>query len=197
MSALARVAALLLRVWGSTWRIHFEGPDPFVRNPAGPHIGACLHRDLLITAYAFRDRGFSVPVSRSRDGDLISALLGGLGYDEPTRGSSSRAGASALRALVRKVRAGTTVSVQVDGPRGPAGVPKPGVLHLARLSGVPITPLSFHPRRTLAFGSWDRTRLPLPFTAITATYHEAIEVPSELDDAEETRLLELLRDRLG
>ncbi len=114
------LAAAALRALGSTWRISQDGPDPF--DPGGPVIGVCWHEHVLVLAQRFRDRGFSVAVSRSRDGDWISAALPPLGYREPVRGSSSRGGSAALLGLVRLVRAGTTFSILADGPRGPAHV---------------------------------------------------------------------------
>ena len=91
--ALSWLAALLLRGLGASWRIRLEGPNPL--DDSGPVIGAIWHRDILITAYAFRGKGYSVPVSRSRDGEHIAGLLLALGYTPPPRGSSSRGGGAA------------------------------------------------------------------------------------------------------
>ena len=98
---------------------------------------------MLIAAFVFRDSRFSVPVSRSRDGDLIAAILERLGYAPTPRGSSSRGGAAALRALVRLVEGGTSISIQTDGPRGPARESKVGIVVLARITGAPIVPIAF------------------------------------------------------
>lgn len=189
---LAALAAAALRVLGATWRLRVEGPDPFVVGH-GAVLGALLHRDFLIAAWAFRDRGIRVGVSRSRDGDRIDAVLSRLGYGASARGSTSRGGAAAQRALLAALERGGDVAVVVDGPRGPAGRPKPGVGWLAAKTGRPITPVRFEAPFALRFGSWDRARLPLPFAKVRCRFGDAVKVdPAHPADA----LVELER-RLG
>jgi len=180
------LAARLLRLLGATWRLDIEGESPLGDGAAA--IGAIWHRDILIAAYAFRDRGYSVPVSRSRDGDIIARLLMALGYAAPPRGSSSRGGAAALRGLARLVKSGTSVSLPVDGPRGPARRSKIGVASLARLTGVAITPYAFSARPCLRFGSWDETLLPLPFARVTGRFGAPIAVPRHSSPEDEERI---------
>lgn len=187
LALAARAAALLLRLLGASWRVCVEGRDPL---PEGrpPHLAAFWHQNILVAAWHYRDRGFGTAVSRSRDGELIAALLGALGYRAPARGSSSRGGAAALLGLVRLLQSGVTVSLQTDGPRGPARVSKPGVVSLARLTGAPITPVAFWARPRLRFRSWDRTLLPLPFARLVCRYGAPIEVPADADEAAEEKL---------
>jgi lysophospholipid acyltransferase (LPLAT)-like uncharacterized protein len=181
---LGRVSALLLRALGATWRIQTEGPDPLAPGHE-PVVAAFWHRNLLIASYYYRSRGFSVAVSRSRDGDRIASLLSALGYETPPRGSSSRGGAAALLELVRQVESGTTVSIQTDGPRGPARISKIGIVSLSRLTRRPITPVSFSARPRLRFRSWDGTLLPLPFAKVLCRYGDALLVPADADEDEE------------
>jgi lysophospholipid acyltransferase (LPLAT)-like uncharacterized protein len=187
-SLLGWIVACVLRLLGATWRLRSEGDDPAAAGRA-PNIGALWHRNFLIAAYVFRDLGYSVVVSRSRDGDLIDAVLRHLGFAESPRGSSSRSGAGALRTLVRQNRAGLTVSVLVDGPTGPARESKIGVISLSRLSQVPITPVSFSASPCYRFKSWDQTVFPLPFARVTCHYSPALSVPREapLEREEELR----------
>jgi len=193
---LSWLAALLLRGLGATWRIDVEGDNP-LEPPGAIVVAALWHRDVLVTAYQFRDQGYSVPVSRSRDGDLITGLLLALGYAPPPRGSSSRGGAVALRGLVRLVEAGTTVSLPVDGPRGPARKSKIGVVSLARLTGVPITPLAFSARPCFRFGSWDGTLLPAPFARVVLRFGEPIAVGRDASPEEEAAVVSELDRTLG
>jgi lysophospholipid acyltransferase (LPLAT)-like uncharacterized protein len=194
---LGRAAAGVLRILGATWRIHSEGPDPRLEpGHDAAEVAAFWHRNVLIASYCYRDQRFSVAVSRSRDGGRITALLAALGYRQPPRGSSTRGGAAALRELLNLVRDGTTVSIQPDGPQGPARVSKIGVVTLARLAERPITPVGFSARPCLRFRSWDRTLLPLPFARVVCRYGEALLVPPEADDEEEERLRQELDRRL-
>ncbi len=173
-----------------------QGDDPR-RHGDAARIGAIWHRDILVTAFVFRDLGYSVPVSRSRDGDLIAGLLLALGYAAPPRGSSSRGGAAALRGLVRLVEGGTTVSLPVDGPRGPALHSKVGVVSLARLTGVEITPLGFSARPCLRFASWDGTLLPLPFARVVGRFGDPIAVARDESPQREEEIARALDGSLG
>jgi len=191
----------LLRLLGATWRIRVLGNDP--RPPVAmgespkAHLAALFHETLLPSAYFFRDRGYSVAISRSRDGDLIEATLGGLGYSEPARGSSSKGGSAALLGLVRMIESGTTVSVLVDGPRGPAWVSKTGIIALARLTGRPIQPVAFSARPAIRLKSWDRSLVPLPFARVICAFGEPLIVDDVRDEHHERNAARELDHRLG
>ncbi len=209
-SAITRVAipciAVLLRLFGWSWRVEVEGPDPTRPGAVPPgraSLGAVWHRNILIGAAVYRDRGFSVPISRSRDGDLIAAVIQRLGWAPPPRGSSSRGASSVLRQAIAQVRNGTTMAVLCDGPRGPARRVKTGVVAIAGDTGIPITPIAYSAKPCFCFPSWDGTRLPWPFARVVVRYGEAFPVAADLDDdarqaAQERlgRILNELSDRL-
>jgi lysophospholipid acyltransferase (LPLAT)-like uncharacterized protein len=173
------ITASLLRLLGATWRIETLGQDP--RTDAAPQLAALFHESMLPCAFLYRDLGYGVAVSRSRDGDLIGATLRSLGYANPARGSSSRGGSAAMRALLRNLAAQTTVAVLVDGPRGPARVAKTGIIALARIAERPIQPVAFSARPALRLSSWDRSLIPLPFARVVCAYGDPIEVDPQLE----------------
>jgi len=190
------LGAVLLRALGASWRCSIEGDNP-LRSGAPPILGVFWHRNMLIGAYLFRDRGYGVPVSRSRDGELIASVLRRLGYSDPPRGSSTRGGAAALRALARLVSAGTTVSIQTDGPRGPARRSKPGVVALARLTGADIVAIGFSASPCLRFRSWDGTLLPLPFARVVCRFEAHFPVPADSTPEREAEVLAALDHALN
>jgi len=192
-------AAWLLRAFAASWRVDVRGVDAFAAG--GPVLAATWHEGGLIAAGLYRDRGYHVLVSRSRDGGHIAAVLARLGFGESSRGSSSRAGAQALLGARRILAQRRVAGILVDGPRGPARVAKSGVISAARLAGVAVWPVVFAGRPCLRFASWDRMRLPLPFARVLVRFGEPFPVPREASDAEieslrarfEERLLELAR----
>jgi len=188
---LASLAAALIRALGASWRIQVEGRSPF-ESAERPLLGALWHRSVFLAAHQFRDRRVVVIVSHSRDGDWIEALLSRLGYAPSPRGSSSRGGAWALRAQIRAARETGAAALLCDGPRGPAGIAKPGVLLLARACHAPLWPVAFSARPALRLGSWDRMLLPLPFARVLCAFGEPILVPRDAADA----TVEMLRKRL-
>jgi lysophospholipid acyltransferase (LPLAT)-like uncharacterized protein len=189
LACFGRVTAWALRLLGATWRVEIIGHDPreVVRGRSpGSHdpsaqLAALFHESMIPCAWFYRDAGYSVAVSRSRDGDLIQATLLALGYSEPARGSSSRGGSAALRGLVRQVGEGTTAAVLVDGPRGPARVAKSGIISLARMTQTAIQTVAFSARPAIRLGSWDRSLIPLPFARVVCAYGEPIQIGPESD----------------
>ena len=190
---VGRLGAWFLRAIGTTWRVERSGGDPLARRDgAAPLVMGIWHGGLLAAAYCWRDRRIAVAVSLSRDGDWIDAVLVRLGFAESARGSSSRGATGLLRTLIRRARAGEPIAILVDGPRGPAGVAKPGAVALARATGARLVPIGIASAPSFRFGSWDRTALPLPFARVRIVFGESLEVPRDASaDA-----LEALRARL-
>lgn len=174
------LGAAFLRSLGRTWRFETEGPDPIGTTPL--LIGAAWHRGLLVAAWRWRDHGLAVPVSQSRDGDLIEGVLRRLGFSESPRGSSSRGASALLRKLIRCLRRGGTVGMLPDGPRGPAREAKLGAVALARMTGAAIIPVGVAATPALRFRSWDRAILPLPFARVRCHYGSPLHVPKEASD---------------
>jgi lysophospholipid acyltransferase (LPLAT)-like uncharacterized protein len=112
-----------------------------------------------------RNRPVVIMASISYLGEIQARVLNRFGF-RIVRGSSSRGGVRVLGEMIRHVRRGHSGAFAVDGPRGPGGVVKPGVIFAARKLGVPIVPLSTSSRPSVLFKSaWDRYLLPLPFSS--------------------------------
>lgn len=197
------LSSVLLRLLGATWRVEIIGDDPrtasapnAAESEAPAHLAALFHESMLPCAWFFRDRRYSVAVSRSRDGDLIRATLIALGYSEPARGSSSRGGSAALLGLVRQQGDGTTVAVLVDGPRGPARVAKTGIVSLARLADTPIQPVAFSARPAVRLGSWDQSLFPLPFARVVCAFGKPIAAEADADESREQTAARYLDEEL-
>lgn len=198
------ISSVLVRLLGATWRCQVLGSDPrevISPSPAASggrkhsvYLGALFHESMLPAAHFFRDRGYSIAISRSRDGDLIDATLACLGYGAAARGSSSRGGSATLRSLVRQIEAGASVAMLVDGPRGPARVSKTGIIAVARLSGIAIQPVAFSARPAIRLKSWDGSLIPLPFARVVCGFGEPVAIGPKRDDrSDQSRARELDR----
>lgn len=143
-----------------------------------PVIYVVWHARLLLLPYLYRNRGLRVLISRSRDGELMAGLVQRFGFTV-VRGSSSRGGASGLRALARALAEGHSVVVVPDGPRGPSESVKPGVVALARLSGAPVVPLALAASAEWRTRSWDGFRVPKPFARCVVRFGEPVRVASQ------------------
>lgn len=162
-----------LRLLGMTWRVEFRNDVAWrKRHDAGTgSILALWHGQLLPLAYALRGQGIQVLVSDHRDGEVISRLLHWMG-NGTIRGSTTRGGARALVAMVRALKAGLTVAVTPDGPRGPARKFAPGALVAAQRAGVPIVPIQATVNRAWTLRTWDSFIIPKPFAHIVVNLGE-------------------------
>lgn len=185
---LVGMVAMTLRV-KVVGREHYER----VRND-GNFIIACLHGRMFLPVWAQRRKGVTALVSQSRDGEAVTRLVMGLGYDT-VRGSSHRGALAAVRGLVTALKRGP-IAILVDGPRGPREEPKIGTVAVARTSGRPILPMVGAAWPNREFGSWDRFQLPRPFSRGVLLYGEPMLVPKSAgsDDLESYRVE--LRERL-
>jgi lysophospholipid acyltransferase (LPLAT)-like uncharacterized protein len=68
----------------------------------------------------------------------------------------------------------------VDGPTGPLGVVKPGLLVIARASGIPILPSIISAEKKWVFNSWDRFMVPKPFSRIIIRFVDEIYIPRKM-----------------
>jgi lysophospholipid acyltransferase (LPLAT)-like uncharacterized protein len=157
-----------------TTRWTLIGAENFAPFAAGaPAIAAFWHERLPLMSMLWlmarsgrwgsnKGQRLHVLVSRHRDGRFIGHVVGRFRI-AAVHGSSSRGGASALRALAGLLVAGDHVVVTPDGPRGPRRVAAPGVAQLAALSGASVLPCSAQTSRRLVLHSWDRMVIPRPF----------------------------------
>jgi lysophospholipid acyltransferase (LPLAT)-like uncharacterized protein len=119
-------------------------------------------------------------ISRSRDGAIIAAVARQTGW-ATVRGSSSRGGKSALRAMIRHMKRQHLGAHILDGPTGPIGVVKAGIIRMAHESHAVIVPFSVTASRALYFNSWDRFMLPLPFSRVTLRFAEPVRLTPTAD----------------
>jgi lysophospholipid acyltransferase (LPLAT)-like uncharacterized protein len=172
-----------------------RAPAEVIAPARQPVIFVLWHGRLLPLAYLHRGQGIATLISRSADGEYIARVMERWGY-VTARGSSSRGGGPALRELVRAARAGHSVAITPDGPRGPRERLKPGALMAARLSGLPLVPAAAGADRAWWPGAWDRFLVPKPFAHIRVAYGDAIPVPRDADQPSLERIAGELQSSL-
>jgi lysophospholipid acyltransferase (LPLAT)-like uncharacterized protein len=188
----------LLSTLLDTCRVEQQGTENFERfhREGRPVVFVLWHGRLLPCTYWNRHQNLVTLVSQHRDGEYISRIVERWGYTA-VRGSSSRRAAGALRELVRHVRAGRSLAVTPDGPRGPRQVMKAGALLAAQLSGAPVIPAAGGASRGWWFGSWDRFLVPKPFARVRLAYGEPVWVPRDADEAALERISRDVEARLN
>lgn len=179
---VARIAQRLATLLARTWRFRVTNGAYLaeLRRRGLPVIFTLWHNRIMPLLYFHRGEGIVLLVSRHRDGGHLTALAERWGYGA-VRGSSQRGGDVGLLGVVRALSGGTDVAITPDGPRGPAGTVKPGVVAAAQHAGAAILPIAARPRRAWRLRSWDRFMIPKPFTRIDVVYGAPILIPPGKD----------------
>ncbi|MBI4209617.1 MAG: lysophospholipid acyltransferase family protein [Deltaproteobacteria bacterium] len=189
---MASVGSVLIRSLSATWRLRIVEGTP----PTGPVIYAFLHGDQALLYHAFRHRKIVIPSSLSRDGEIQARILKRFGYGV-VRGSSHRGGGRALFEMARWIEEGWSAALAVDGPRGPAGIVKPGVVTLAQRTGRPIVPGAARAQwRKILSKAWDRYQIPLPGTRGVIVLGDPIPVASGEDSQGRERIRVQVEEQL-
>jgi lysophospholipid acyltransferase (LPLAT)-like uncharacterized protein len=179
--------AVVLRASGATTRLrllHLERETTAVTKDKSV-IYTMWHGRMWLLAARFPRRGVGVLVSLSEDGEVIARILSRLSL-VPVRGSSSRGGDEALRALEKWVSDGRSAAITPDGPRGPRHVAHMGAVALAARTGKPIVPLGAAASPAWTLRSWDNFQVPKPGSRAVIAVGEPFYVPRS-DDLEPWR----------
>lgn len=135
-------------------------------------------------------------VSPSKDGELVNYVSTRLGF-YVARGSSSRGGRAARDELIDMLKKGIATSFTVDGPRGPRHQAKAGVLKVAMETNTAILPVAVVADRAWILSqSWDKMRIPKPFSRISFQFGSPIFADKGLDGSEFTSKLDELNATL-
>ncbi|MFH0997690.1 MAG: lysophospholipid acyltransferase family protein [Pseudomonadota bacterium] len=186
----------ILRAYCRTFRVTIVNDAPWMDylQKGGSLLFCCWHQQVFPTLAYIRDfRELSPPlmISLSNDGDIGAGIVRRFGWT-PVRGSSSKGGLKALKQMIRELRRSRLAGHIVDGPRGPAGIVKPGVITLAQAGRAVIIPVSISADRAWFLKSWDRFMIPKPFAEIRFAFGEMI----HLNGADGKTDVEALRGHL-
>ncbi|MBC8524553.1 MAG: lysophospholipid acyltransferase family protein [Chlorobium phaeobacteroides] len=183
MPILRNLGILLLpaivKVLFSTLRATFTNPELQPDHHAGKIIYAFWHGKMmygwLLAKKIFPDKNIHAVVSQSKDGELLSHVLAKLGFSL-IRGSSSKGSSEVKKSMIARLEKNGIIAITPDGPRGPSQTLKYGTLRLASERDVPIVFAAIRFTKALRLRSWDGFEIPLPFSALSVTYH-LIKVP--------------------
>ena len=172
----------LVKALSATYRIKIYNPEneQDILDRHGSLVYASWHQRFFpgITFFSSR-KPIAIMISQSRDGEMIARVVDVLGW-HPVRGSSTRGGVAALRELKALAVNGYRIGHIVDGPKGPFGNIKPGLLKIAQAAGKPVVPTITSAQRKWIFNSWDRFMIPKPFSRVIIRFGDPIDVPADL-----------------
>jgi lysophospholipid acyltransferase (LPLAT)-like uncharacterized protein len=189
----------LYRAWTATWRIECIESPGFKRDRENGEriVFAHWHGDELCVVPLVTRYKIATMTSTSKDGQLIDFTIRKLG-GATSRGSSTRGAVGALKGLIRLIREGYRASMAVDGPKGPFHKVKPGVFELSRLAGAKIVATGTACSRAIVFEkSWNKAKLPKPFSRVVVVFAEPWAPISKEDDVKSPEMAARLSDELS
>jgi lysophospholipid acyltransferase (LPLAT)-like uncharacterized protein len=187
----------LVRSYCATFRLKIINEEPLLNYlEQGGRVLVCTwHQQIFSTVYYGKKYGKynpSIMASKSLDGEITAGVAKLVGW-YPVRGSSSRDGGPALRELTNRVKKYGLAILFPDGPRGPAGVFKPGAISLAHTADAAILPVYIKAENAWYLKSWDRFMIPKPFSRVTIGFCDMIKLPpvhSEVDSENQRKMLD-------
>ncbi len=173
-------AYYLIRVYASTFRLRVENQDRWMNllNSDRPLILCTWHQQFFSAIRHFKKYARYHPglmISRSQDGDLISAVARRSGWRTP-RGSSSRGGKEAMAEMITHLNTYGFGAHVLDGPTGPMGKVKPGIIKMALQTNAVLVPFFTDADRAWFFNSWDRFMVPKPFAKVRLRFLDPIRI---------------------
>jgi lysophospholipid acyltransferase (LPLAT)-like uncharacterized protein len=191
----------IIRTYSWTWRLHVENEKSWLEYlQNGGRVLLCgWHQQFFAAIRHFQTYATYHPalmISQSKDGDIIAGIAEKSGW-HAVRGSSSRDGGRALKEMIDHLKRSGLAAHVVDGPRGPAGVIKAGVVSLARATGAVVVPVYVTSDRSWYFNSWDRFMLPKPFARVNLRFGQMLDLSSGESDEDfechRARLQEIMK----
>ena len=141
---LSLIGAATIRLLGKSMSLKSYGFEPVDRlyQEGRNIILAFWHGQQLMIPLGYRGPHPEILISQHRDGEIIYCIIKRFGFGA-VRGSTTKGGHRALRQLIRLSRQGVDLVITPDGPKGPRHCVQPGVVALAKFTGLPIIPLAF------------------------------------------------------
>lgn len=138
------IAAFIIRYLAKTMKITYVNFERIWNDwQSGKNfIVAFWHGRLMMMPLVYKGRGISILVSQHRDGELVARTVKRLGIDS-VRGSSTRGWLGGVKGILNEIKKGKDVAITPDGPKGPKFNAQMGIIGLAKITGLPIIPMTF------------------------------------------------------
>lgn len=139
---------------------------------------------------------FMTLASNHGDGQFVGKVMKQFGYENIYGSSQGGRKASrgidlqAVRQIIRGLKNGKGLGITPDGPRGPNQKVNSEIINIAKISSAIIMPVSYSTSNFIQINSWDKFKVPLPFSKINFYYGKEIIIDknSQKDEEEELKI---------
>jgi lysophospholipid acyltransferase (LPLAT)-like uncharacterized protein len=165
-------------LYSRTFRLEIVNDKDWMdyRKTGGTVLLCTWHQQFFSAIRPFKNYGIynpSIMISQSSDGEIVARMCKYNGW-KAIRGSSSKGGMQALKEMISTLKETKLAAHIVDGPNGPSGSVKAGVIRLAHATDAAIVPFSVSAEKAWHFNSWDKFLLPKPFSKVSLCFKEMI-----------------------
>lgn len=189
-----------LKLLLSTCKVKVDGIDNFLNTAkSSPCIIMLWHNKLVIVSEilinATSDTLFTCFISKSRDGEPLAILAESYSRGKVLRVPHDTRHVALTKLIDTLKEQREVVLVTPDGPRGPTNIVKPGIAVAARESSAAIVPFSWSAKSYWQLKTWDKMKIPKPFTTIHVGFGQPIRL-HDLDNTQQdtTILTDALHD---
>ena len=198
---LAYTGKYLMRLILFTCRVSVEGLEGFI---ACARKEKCIlilwHNRLAIVAEILNRYApqfvYTALISQSRDGEALAILVNSYSIGRTIR-VPHNARHMALKKLTTRLKTKEEIIIITpDGPRGPCYEIKPGITWAAQVAEAVVIPFSWRADSYWELNTWDRFRLPKPFSKIGITLGEPIK-PENIQYEDSMKIGDLLKQALN
>lgn len=186
LGLVAWLANALIRGIIKTSRLEVVGLDHLTSPKDRKQIVMLWHNRLTIAPHLLHlltpKIQYAAVVSSSKDGQLLAKMVSHFSNGSVIRVAHDLRH-EALRQMVKALREKEVVPVITpDGPRGPRYAIKGGIVLAAKGANALVIPMSWSADKFWEFNTWDKMRLPKPFSTITL--HFGIPIDLKQDSSE-------------
>ncbi len=173
---ISKLAKLIILLLYNTNKWNIKGDNNYKKliNSNQSVIISIWHGRVLTFVKHLSKKQYYAVAGTHNDAEIISRICLDIGW-KVIRGSSSDKGKEAFEGIVNALNTpGSLVAMTPDGPKGPAKIPKAGVVKAAQITGAAIIPAAAHSTKHWGFTNWDTFYVPKPFGRIEIIYGDPI-----------------------
>lgn len=129
--------------------------------------------------------------SKHGDGRFVGRVMEKFGFisiqgsTQDAKNKSRGISTSSLKQIIKNLKSGDALGITPDGPRGPNQKINGEILNIAKISGAKILICSYSSLRVKTLKSWDKFKIPLPFSKLCFYVDEnLIEINKDMSEVE-------------
>lgn len=189
-------AKIGMRLLLKTCRIHIQGIDSFIHTAStSPCILMLWHQKLVLISEILNSHAgqfiYTAFISKSRDGDPLARLACSYKNGRALRVAHNGRHLALNQLIDALTEKREIIIITPDGPRGPKGVVKPGIVFAARETQANIVPFSWKASKFWQLNSWDHMQIPKPFSSIQVSFGQALALAKDSTANYETEASQL------